>query len=94
MATVEREIENNTFTIRTDKPEVKVSWQVTGKRQDPAIRANPLPVEEEKRQTERGLVAYPLPRQKQEVSLISFESGKVLAKAEEAREQDLPVACS
>ena len=92
LATVEREIENNTFTIRTDKPEVKVSWQVTGRRQDPAIRANPLPVEEMKREAERGFVAYPLQRQQKEASLSSFESDTVIAKSEGAREQDLPVA--
>ena len=79
VATVEREIENNIFTIRTDKPEVKVSWQVTGRRQDPAIRANPLPVEEEKRGTERGFVAYPANRQQKKVSLIGCDGGKVIA---------------
>jgi trimeric autotransporter adhesin len=94
LATVEREIENNTFTIRTDKPNVKVSWLVTGRRQDPAIRANPLPVEEEKRETERGFVAYPRYRQQKEVSLIRFEGEKVIARTEKACEQDLPVACS
>ena len=94
VATVEREIENNTFTIRTDKPKVKVSWQVTGRRQDPAIRANPLPVEEEKHAVERGFVAYPPHRQQKEAPLISVQGGKVLAKAEEAREHDLPMVCS
>ena len=34
-AVVEREIENNRFTIRTNKPGVKVSWQVTGVRHAP-----------------------------------------------------------
>ena len=94
VATVEREIENNTFTIRTDKSDVKVSWQVTGRRQDPAIRANPLPVEEEKREAERGFVAYAPYRRQKEVSLIGFEGGKVIAEREEGREQDLPVAYS
>jgi hypothetical protein len=94
LATVEREIENNTFTIRTDMPDVKVSWQVTGRRQDPAIRANPLPVEEEKREAERGFVAYPSPRQQNGVSLISFEGDKLIAKTDRGCEQDLPVACS
>jgi predicted phage tail protein len=32
--TIEREVANNTFSIRSDKPNVKVSWQVTGIRQD------------------------------------------------------------
>ena len=94
LATVEREIENNTFTIRTDKPNVKVSWQVTGRRQDPAIRANPLPVEEEKREAERGFVAYPPPRQQNGVSPISFEGDKLIAKTDRGCEQDLPVTCS
>ena len=94
VATVEREIENNTFTIRTDKPEVNVSWQVTGRRQDPAIRANPLPVEEEKHAAERGFVAYPPHRQQKEAPLISFKGGKVIAKTDGGCEQDLPVACS
>jgi hypothetical protein len=93
LATVEREVENNTFTIRTDQPNVKVSWQVTGRRQDPTIRANPLPVEEEKRETERGFVAYPPDRQQKEGFLISFEGEKVIAKAETACEEDLSVAC-
>ncbi len=90
LATVEREIENNTFTIQTDKPDVKVSWQVTGRRQDPAIRGNPLPVEEEKREAERGFVAYPPRRQQKEGSLVSFEGGKVIARTEGGCEQDLP----
>ncbi len=94
LATVEREIENNTFTIQTDKPDVKVSWQVTGRRQDPAIRANPLPVEEEKREAERGFVAYPPRRQQKEVPLISFEGGKVITRTDRGCEQDLPATCS
>ena len=94
VATVEREIENNTFTIRTDKSDVKVSWQVTGRRQDPAIRANPLPVEEEKREAERGFAAYAPYRRQKEASPIRFEGEKVIAKPEAACEQDLPVACS
>jgi hypothetical protein len=93
LATVEREIENNTFTIRTDKPDVKVSWQVTGRRQDPAIRANPLPVEEEKRAAERGFVAYPPRWQQKEDSLISFEGGKVITRTDGGCEQDLAAAC-
>jgi hypothetical protein len=94
LATVEREIENNTFTIQTDKPDVKVSWQVTGRRQDPAIRGNPLPVEEEKREAERGFVAYPPRRQQKEGSLVSFEGGKLIARTEGGCEQDLPATSS
>jgi hypothetical protein len=53
-AIVAREIENNRFTIRTDEPKVKVSWQVTGVRQDAYARANPLQVELPKTEDERG----------------------------------------
>jgi hypothetical protein len=94
VATVEREIKNNTFAIRTDKPDVKVSWQVTGRRQDPAIRANPLPVEEEKRAAQRGFVAYPQNRQQKTVSVINFDASEVIAEPQEGREHYLPVAYS
>jgi trimeric autotransporter adhesin len=33
-ALVDSEIANGSFTIKTDKPNIKVSWQVTGVRQD------------------------------------------------------------
>jgi hypothetical protein len=45
-----------------------------------------------KREAERGFVAYPLQRQQKEASLISFESGTVIAESEGACEQGLPVA--
>ena len=52
-------IENNRFTIKTDQPDVKVSWQVTGIRQDPSAKAFPSSVEEEKPEAERGLFLHP-----------------------------------
>ena len=52
-------IENNRFTIRTNQPDVKVSWQVTGIRQDASARALPTRVEEEKSEAERGLFLHP-----------------------------------
>ena len=58
-ATVASEIENNRFTISTDLPYVKVSWQVTGVRQDASARAFPNSVEEEKPEAERGLFLHP-----------------------------------
>ena len=47
-AIIIKEIDSNCFTIKTDKPRVKVSWQVTGVRKDPAALANPLQVEKPK----------------------------------------------
>jgi hypothetical protein len=54
-AAVAKEIENNRFTIKTNEPNVKVSWQVTGMRHDASAKAHPLTVEEEKPEAERGL---------------------------------------
>ena len=58
-ATVASEIENNRFTINTDQPDVKVSWQVTGVRQDALAKAFPPRVEEEKPEAERGFFLQP-----------------------------------
>ena len=58
-AIVSREIAGNSFEIQTDKPGVKVSWQVTGVRQDAYAKANPIVVEEFKPAEEKGLYIYP-----------------------------------
>jgi trimeric autotransporter adhesin len=53
-AIVSQEIQNNHFVIKTDKPSVKVSWQVMGVRSDANAKAHPVPVEEDKPEQERG----------------------------------------
>jgi hypothetical protein len=58
-AAVADEIKGNRFTIRTDKPNVKVSWQVTGVRHDAYARAHPLVVEQDKPAHERGSYLHP-----------------------------------
>ena len=58
-AIVASEISGNQFSIRTDKPDVKVSWQVTGIRQDAFANANRIPVEVEKAPADRGRYLYP-----------------------------------
>jgi hypothetical protein len=58
-AIVSKEIAQNSFEIHTDKPGVKVSWQVTGIRQDAYARAHPIVVEEAKRADEQGMYLYP-----------------------------------
>ena len=45
---VEETITNNTFIIAGGPPNARVSWQVTGIRQDPYILANPIVTEVEK----------------------------------------------
>ena len=39
-AVVASEVSHNQFTIRTDKPNVKVSWHVTGNRQEAYANAH------------------------------------------------------
>ena len=58
-ATVANEIRDNHFTIKTNKPGVKVSWQVTGIRQDAYANAHRIPVEEQKAEQERGKYLHP-----------------------------------
>ena len=58
-AIVAEEIKDNQFVIQTDKPNVKVSWQVTGIRHDPYATAHPIVVEQEKPATERGTYLAP-----------------------------------
>ena len=58
-AIVSEEVVNNQFAIKTDKPNVKVSWQVAGVRQDSFAKANPLVTEEEKAPETRGLFLHP-----------------------------------
>lgn len=56
---VAREIENNSFAIAGGTPGLKVSWQVTGVRQDAWAKANPMLVEENKPEGERGTYLNP-----------------------------------
>ena len=58
-AVVSKEIENNTFEIKTDRPNVKVSWQVTGVRNDAYAKANPFEVEQDKTPKDRGKYLSP-----------------------------------
>ena len=59
LAAVEREVNDNTFVIKTDQPHITVSWQVTGIRQDPIAKADPLIVEVDKPEAERGRFLHP-----------------------------------
>jgi hypothetical protein len=57
-AIVVKEISKNHFTIKTSKPSVKVSWQVTGVRHDAYAEAHRIVVEEDKGK-ERGTYLHP-----------------------------------
>ena len=53
-AIVISEIRDNRFTIKTNKRSVRVSWQVTGIRQDAFANAHRIPVEVDKPLAEQG----------------------------------------
>ncbi len=56
---IAREIEGSRFKIGGGAPDMKVSWQVTGIRQDPYAEAHRICVEEEKPDDEKGYYLHP-----------------------------------
>ncbi|MEV5881943.1 hypothetical protein AB0L74_04350 [Streptomyces sp. NPDC052020] len=72
-AIIAEEIQDNRFSIKTDKPSVKVSWQVTGVRQDPYAVRNRISPEEEKSEGERGLYLHPEAYDQPRSSDINYE---------------------
>jgi hypothetical protein len=54
------EIADNRFEIAGGQPGLKVSWQVTGIRQDAYAKAHPLVVEQEKPAGEKGFYLHPI----------------------------------
>jgi hypothetical protein len=58
-AIIAKKINGNSFTIQTDKPNVEVSWQVTGVRKDPYANSHRIVPEMEKEPTNKGKYLYP-----------------------------------
>jgi hypothetical protein len=58
-AWIATEIANGSFTIKTSRSGVKVSWQVTGVRQDAWANAHRIPVEVDKAQRDQGHYLHP-----------------------------------
>ena len=54
------EVSNKSFKIAGGTPAMKVSWQVTGIRQDAWAKANPVVVEQNKSGVERGHYLHPM----------------------------------
>ncbi len=67
-AIIKEEVAQNKFVIQTDKPHVKVSWQVTGVRNDKWAQAHRVVPEVEKAEEDKGLYLhaeeYGLPKEK------------------------------
>ena len=58
-AIISKKIEHNRFVIRTEKPHMEVSWQVTGIRKDPWAQAHPTIPEVDKKGSDRGKYLHP-----------------------------------
>jgi hypothetical protein len=58
-AWISKEIAGGKFQIASDATNAKVSWQVTGVRQDAYAKAHPLVVEQAKNNKQRGLYKHP-----------------------------------
>ena len=54
-----KKVDHNSFVIRTSKPNVAVSWQVTGIRQDAYANAHRIEVKEDKPRQEQGHCLHP-----------------------------------
>lgn len=58
-ARIASKITGGIFRIRTDKPNVEISWMVTGIRQDAWANAHRIPIEQEKPGREKGRYLHP-----------------------------------
>jgi hypothetical protein len=94
-AMVASEISHHQFSIKTDKPNVKVSWQVTGIRQDAWANAHRIPVEQEKPQVERGFYLHPeLYGAPQEKGVLWARDPKAMKQWKEARTKPTAIAAT
>jgi hypothetical protein len=76
-AIVGQEIKNNAFTIKSDRPRVRISWQVTGVRRDRWAVANRIAVEAEKAGRDKGRYLHPdLWEQSEEAAIVGFRSAR------------------
>ena len=90
---VAEEVSGNRFEIAGGKPGGKVSWQVTGIRQDAYAKQHRIPVEEEKPQSEKGFYVHPdLFGQPKEKSLPWAHHPEQMRQLERAKKLPEPVA--
>jgi len=87
---VAEEVSSNRFKIAGGRPGLKVSWQVTGIRQDPWANAHRIPTEEEKEPRLRGFYIHPelygVPPEKQ---IEWARHPQMMKKMEQARQAQL-----
>ena len=87
-AIVAEKVKDNNFRIKTNAPNVEVSWQVTGIRHDAYANKNRIPVEVDKPEPERGFFLHPDAfNQPEEKSIFMIQHPELVRQRKEAREQ-------
>jgi hypothetical protein len=84
-ARISSKIENSRFTIKTDKSNIEVSWQVTGVRQDPYAKAHPIVPEVDKAADEQGLYRHPLEYGQPESKGTEYEKIQQMKTSQESK---------
>ena len=89
-AIVAEEVNNNRFTIKTNAANVKVSWMVTGIRQDAYANKNRIKVEEDKTELEQGFYLHPeVFRQPEERGIEWARHPEMMQRMKEARSKQI-----
>ena len=87
-AIVAGKVKDNCFTIKTNAPNVEVSWQVTGIRQDAYANKNRIKAEEDKTERERGYYLHPEAfNQPEELGIEWARNPELMKQMKEQREQ-------
>jgi hypothetical protein len=93
-AIISKEVSNNKFEIATNQPNVKVSWEVKGVRNDARMKKFPFKSVEEKSAKEKGKyidpIAYDLPESKR-VSFSDVEGSSLEDKKPEIAKKTNPL---
>jgi hypothetical protein len=77
-AWISSELNGNAFAIGTKVPDTKVSWQVTGIRQDAWATAHRIVVEEAKPKGQNGLYLHPKENGQPESKAIGYAERKAI----------------
>ena len=87
---IAQEISDSRFQIAGGKPGMKVSWQVTGIRQDAYAEAYPMSVELEKPADERGTYLHPAAYGLPEEMGLHYETRAAAREASALAEEENP----
>ena len=89
---VAEEVAHNQFKIGGGTPGARVSWQVTGQRNDAYMQKHPLQVEVEKSEAERGFYLHPeLYNQPEERGIEWAQRPEQMRRIKEMRQQKSPL---